>query len=972
MEDIRPTAKWANRMLRPLTSVYRRLKKHQESLSFIANTTSTSSRRKDDDLVKARGDAEHTRIRLPGVDGIVEDNCSCDEDDPSWIPGKTDNKRRIKHKYSSRCDGKHGSSKRRNNRLSIRSPELQRTLPGAIEIATPLITGRIMLLQTTCLDSSNRERRGFSRNDSLPPATAADNNNNNNNPELGDVRKTVPRTRESSSCPTYKGSWKEALDMSGDTGLIDIARFLDRIFINFLNNTIAPSFRKERGARSLLSMAVRRLPEFIDDEQKMQDGLEENIDVDMCDAYFTELEAHYAPSGNGWKPLREAVRAQGIHLVSEVLRKNWVTKMVAHRLLEDCLYYEHLDAFETLLSKYLLTIHTCNNQPTTFDPSRWPNNHDNNSVRLLRTYYSSPSGRRSFVFHELAKLLLRGAISPEWMVTTSWKRCVDEAIQSLSTEDDDSAAAIFFIQAVVLSASSIYTTDAPAYAENMCAMPPPLPHRDSRASVIDCPIPIQDALSNLVLSLIAALCGMHIVRSQTPPVTGERISPSTRMGELVRYLALAVQRDIEIRPVSWQADIPKFQLLRRGQVLLGNCLLQCADMPLRRGSSRPDLVPARNIELFYLSLANTPDMVKELSVLVRQVICCYERASKCNQPRVSQEARNQVSRLMKVSSMRGLSTLLGKVAVETAMSLAEATLDPDDHVWAAEIQDRFASYQHQQDVKRNIAEGPEQLDNHDATGLYRWEEGMDEWVLCTPMPKIKAMPLRLTSKPQVVLWKRRSITSCSTSSSAAPSASPSQDSTSSFTSSAPSTPSSLSLKRGIPGSDDSSSQRSSKRLRSSARVRIYAAKTNDWLDPAGSETSNRSSGNFSRTAASYREHRGALSKDPCLAQTVNEAPVRCVAGAKESSVTPPHRMKIEVVISNKKESVVPDESVDDPRESADEHNWPCENPVSPSFSKTGSQIRGRVPSFSSSIGHMKPTIPCSQDDESEDELNFLV
>jgi hypothetical protein len=36
MDDIQPTARWANRMLRPLTSIYRRLEKHHETLAIIA------------------------------------------------------------------------------------------------------------------------------------------------------------------------------------------------------------------------------------------------------------------------------------------------------------------------------------------------------------------------------------------------------------------------------------------------------------------------------------------------------------------------------------------------------------------------------------------------------------------------------------------------------------------------------------------------------------------------------------------------------------------------------------------------------------------------------------------------------------------------------------------------------------------------------------------------------------------------
>ncbi|KAE8350197.1 hypothetical protein BDV28DRAFT_139604 [Aspergillus coremiiformis] len=776
MEDVRPTAKWANRMLRPLSSIYHRLAKHNEILTSVAH-----SKRKERDDVSATG-----RIRSARVNSAEESCAYSDEEpgDPAWVPGKPI-KRRIRHSYSSRG---HGNGARRRSRLSIHSPERQKTLPGAIEIATPLITGKAKQPS----ESASIRKQLFQN--SLPAE----------NTGPSDKRRAM-RTNNS-SYPTYQGSWKEVLDLSGDTGFVDIAHFLDRIFIKFLSKTrgnATSSQKREqgRGARSLLSMAARRLPEFITEEQMIQDDLKGDDDVDMCDAYFTELEAHYAPGGGGWLPLREAVRAQGIYLVSEMMHKGWITKLATCRLLGDCVGHGEFDAFELLLSKQLTAINTYA-YPTAFDP-HMSSTYCDDPVHMLGTYYSKSTSSRSFTFNELAKLLSRGAMPSEWMVTNLWKRCVDGAIKSLSTECFDSAAATRLIEAVVLSAGGIYQ-----------ATNAPVPHRqgtntlhgrprDTRASVANtahilrkqspCPIPIQDALNNLASSLITALCGMCIARSQSASDGNKAIGVKVR--NMLKNLDWTVQRAIGLEE-SWESEKMSFQSLRRGYVLVGNCMLQCGETCSLEPIGLSNSIARRNTEMFFLSLASQHDTVKESAELARQVVQFYERARKSDQTRIPPGIRSKVSQLTRLTNIHGFSLFLVKVAAETAMGLAESTLDSDDHGWALEVQENAVLCQQGQNMRQSPASSSEDLD--DEIGLYRWEESIGEWVASTPAAKPKAAPLNLTVKTGCT----RSI-ACSTSSISI-SSSPSQDAASSVTSSAPS----VSIKRACsPGGNAKSCKR---------------------------------------------------------------------------------------------------------------------------------------------------------------------
>ncbi|PWY84592.1 hypothetical protein BO94DRAFT_105504 [Aspergillus sclerotioniger CBS 115572] len=809
MEDIRPTAKWANRMLRPLTSIHHRLQKHYEIRTSIADA-------------KLKGKSDQPvpdRLRPPAKKAGAEAGCNLSDeepDDPAWIPGKPGN-RRIRHNYSS-CGQRNGA--RRRSRLLIKSPEVQRTLPGAIEIATPLITGTAQGPS----EVSSSIRKQLFRN-ILPPTS---------NAEPSD-RRRQSRTNNP-NFPAYQGSWKEVLDLSGDPGFVDIARSLDRMLIKFLKSTRAVSSgiskhgQGGRGARSLLSMAARRLPEFVAEEQRLQNEADEDSEVDMCDAYFTELEAHYAPGGNGWQPLRDAVRAQGIHLISEMILKGWVSKLAACRLLEECLEHGELDAFESLISQYLTTVRTYD-YPPAFDPPR-PASHCDNPIHVLRDYYSKAPGRRHFVFDEVAKLLSRRAFPPEWMVTTRWKKCVDGAIRSLSIGDGESAAATRAIEAIVLSSAGIYpATDSVIARVKGKDTSRSTRSMDTRASVMNptsvpkdqspCPIPIQDALSNLSASLVTALCGMYIARSQASG--GNDKSTSMKVRHVVEALSFGVQRAIGLILSRREMEGPSFQALRRGYVLLGEWTLQCSETSTPDVIGQSDSISRENIESFCSSLASQHDVVKQLAEFVQQVFHCCGHARKCDPVRTPREIQTIVSRLVQIKTMSGISLLLAKVAAETAMALAEVTLDEDDHTWALEIQGQAASSQQGGSAEQSPAVA--HVPPNEAINLYRWEESIGEWVASTPThPRpLVTRGVGDISSPTAGRAERSSVANSTSSMSSSPE--PSEEVASSVTSSAPS----MSGKRERANYDWRPP--SPKRLRSSART-MAAAPVTSSASPA--------------------------------------------------------------------------------------------------------------------------------------------
>ncbi|KAL4754029.1 hypothetical protein BDW72DRAFT_167227 [Aspergillus terricola var. indicus] len=765
MEDVRPTAKWANRMLRPLASIYHRLEKHH---GIVASVLTSKTREKTDSAPDTEEQTRPSTRTKSNEHGFNHSNDDDELNDPAWIPGKSMDKRRIRHNYSSRGRGA-GLGPRKRSRLLIGSPEAPKTLPGAIEIATPLITGK---LRGSPLTETSPSRRMQLFQNHLSDSSVGGSAEHRRN---GRTLKAVFRP--------YQGSWKEILDQSGDPGLVDIAHLLDRIFLKFLGNTRVAS--DGGGARSLLSTAVRRLPDYIADEQRIQDELED-CDVDMCDAYFTELEAVYAPGGDGWRPLREAVRAQGIYLVSCMIQNKWITSLAACRLLEECLKHQELDAFESLETKLLASVDTYQ-YPSALDPPRLSRQRD--PIQLLGSYYLRYPARHTYVFEELTKLLSRGAVPPEWMVTMLWKKCVDKAIRSVSTEDRGYAAARRLIEAVILSSAGICSSTSskmPPLTDHRGQALRPVRPRETRVSTTTssllydqslCPIPVQDALSNLVSSLLAVLCGICIARSQAAGAV-ER-SAGLKAREMVGDLAFTVQRAVGNEPITLELEQAAFRPLRRGYVLLADCTLQCGQSGTTEVIYHCESISRRNIESFFKASASRQDVVRELARLVSQVFHHFGHTQDQGPVRTPNQIRVRVSQLAQLASTTEVALLLGKVAAETAMELAEKTLDTDDHTWAVEIQEAVASSQ--QGEASQLSPSNSQL----ITSLYRWEDTIGEWVARTPAARPRAVPTTVAAKAQLKKPRRPRIIACSTSSSSASSIC-SEESVSSVTSSAPS------------------------------------------------------------------------------------------------------------------------------------------------------------------------------------------
>ncbi|RMY60169.1 hypothetical protein D0865_01671 [Hortaea werneckii] len=113
-------------------------------------------------------------------------------------------------------------------------------------------------------------------------------------------------------------------------------------FGSFLHATRpgAPSSRK--GARSLMSACLRKLPAYIQLEEScaQDENPGEDGERDISNEIYQELEAYGSASGNGWAGLREVIRADGVAKLKDAIEGGLIPGKTIEALIQACSAHE--------------------------------------------------------------------------------------------------------------------------------------------------------------------------------------------------------------------------------------------------------------------------------------------------------------------------------------------------------------------------------------------------------------------------------------------------------------------------------------------------------------------------------------------------------------------------------------------------------------------------------------------------------
>ncbi|PGH19353.1 hypothetical protein AJ80_03993 [Polytolypa hystricis UAMH7299] len=715
IRDVPTTARWCNRALRPLTSLLLRLERYWK-INPLEGDLEAKKISTDAEPCQNSNNKQTLHNHATGGECDAASGDEDSPDDPTWIPGgggavhNNNNNRRVKHKYSTR----NPERKNARSRVVMRSPVMEKLLPGEFTIATPLIAGRV---QQAC------EREEQAGRSILRPETDVCNRNRNRTSGQGSPR------RKSANALWTNRTWQDPLPEYNEPMYIEIVQGVFGVWEAFLKVTAAPP-KTNRGARSLMAMSLDKTSAYILQEQDAVNQSENKEDgFDVADHIFTELESVYGFGSNGgWRPLKDLVRAHGIRLICEAVRRRWVSPKLTRQLVLNSMATSSYDAAESLLSA-LLSVTPKVDMPNRLDDTLF--SLGNFGVFHTLGTFVKRSDRLSYFLRELGQLVLHGIVPPEWVATDMMRAFVKRAIQAVSCDDENCFAASRFLVNVVMAGSGL---NGPASGLSpdleLSEVQEATPSRISRRSYFtpgnDTLYHVNDAvssaLSNSISSILTILCGTHIARAAHESAMEPTASS---MGRIVTELSLRAQQVIESLSLELSSTYARQQLLRMGCILMSDYLISYHANEAETPS--PTITPLlHNFEYFIRALNNRKDLMARLSSFVMQVARCCGRAHIDDGFEEIQSFTEALTTNPDLEQYSTLRLLFGKVAVDVALDFAELTLLPDHHEWAAYIQEQVASYK----LETLDFEGTEPLTPSFATSVtgYRWEDGIGEWI----------------------------------------------------------------------------------------------------------------------------------------------------------------------------------------------------------------------------------------------------
>jgi hypothetical protein len=281
------TAAKCQRLLRPIASRIAPLRRHQYTLN------SETSQRVVEEEFLPRTTPQNISTRTATHTNI--DTASLD---PTWLPSHQNSKSQLK-KYSAR---------HRNSQ----------TLSGQINSPQACL----VLLPTPF--KARALRRGTPLKKDLLTL------NTSNSPCAPKILPLARRDRQRKDPFTRAPIAKQSIELQGRQNYertFELHQGVTDGFSLLLQRTTSQDSVEplQKGASSLLSMCLRRVPDYICAEENWRKSIDEDDDTDVSAEVYEELEDLGSVRGHGWPGLREVVIAHGVSLVQEIIKDKLVS-----------------------------------------------------------------------------------------------------------------------------------------------------------------------------------------------------------------------------------------------------------------------------------------------------------------------------------------------------------------------------------------------------------------------------------------------------------------------------------------------------------------------------------------------------------------------------------------------------------------------------------------------------------------------
>lgn len=477
-----------------------------------------------------------------------------------------------------------------------------------------------------------------------------------------------------------------------------------------------------------MGACLRKLPAYIELEEHFAelDKLEEEAEDegrDIANEIYEQLEMHFEQAqGHGWRPFRQVVRTHATALVCDAIGDEILGLKDALILVTHCLNAYAWDEAEQLLLAYAPLLDATNMPINTradlFDSQRSP------FLHAVKDFVHR-TGRHRLLYDLLEHMVALELLPLEWVATDSMRPVWDRLVRSISDNDPRTlASACRFFETVTLASMGL--PDHRLLEDEVTGSV-------SRHFALSVRVELRQALDTTFSSLLTVLCSIALVNSSRDDLAAQTAAQRVARVLDAVVVAIATRQNIpdELSLLDLDTDDAQIMAQRGIWLSFASCLLHfedCIGDPAMISLTTSSSIGIINwIASQYSSKdINFASILAPLPSLVSSIARGTGRIWKDDG---FDQLQRFVTALMSTSGCRLPHKLwtLKRLALESAMEFAHGTGDAEHMSYARDIEKRM-----QTQGRLVIMHSPTKDDSPANRGGFRWEEGIGEWVTCTP------------------------------------------------------------------------------------------------------------------------------------------------------------------------------------------------------------------------------------------------
>jgi hypothetical protein len=520
----------------------------------------------------------------------------------------------------------------------------------------------------------------------------------------------------------------------------NLVKGLSEAYANLLQATTLGEDKRWKGTRSLLGACLRKMPDYIELEEyfvkldKEEDNDEE--DRDISQEIYTHLESQFETiRGQGWRPFKQMVRAHGTALLCDAFADQTLGLETLHLLVSHCLNASAWDEAEKFLWSFLPSL-----KPVSMPTSLLANLFDEQRSLYMRMVkdFVNRTGRHRFLYDQLEFMLSQELLPLEWLATECVAPIWDRLVRSLSDGDHRTQENAFrFLETAICVGTGL--PDESVYEEGQVDTVARQFKPSSRPE-------FRNALDTTFSSLLTVLCSIALVNRNRDEPSGEHTMKRITwvLDSIVTGFLKRNDMRIDLELLGPIAENMQTFARRAVWTVFASVLVHLEGCHLHSGM---------------ISL-NVPTLVGAITWIASQYSSKHVDISSilATLPEFTSSAARGTGRIWKddgfdqiqrfVQSMLALSGVrlphklwtMKRLALESSMEFAHSTSNAHHMTYAKEIERTMRTKGHVV-----IAHSPQKNESPSAGGGFRWEEGIGEWVTCTPFAKSHVK--RVAKKP---------------------------------------------------------------------------------------------------------------------------------------------------------------------------------------------------------------------------------